>query len=157
MATTLAGMVDFAIAGGLLVVLMLFYGVVPGAQVVWIPVFVLLMLVTSLGVGFWLSVLNVEYRDLRYVVPFLNQFWLFLTPVVYPSSLVPERWRVLYGLNPMTGVIEGFRWALLGTGEGPSLMCGVSAVVAILLFVSGIMWFRGRERTMVDALGSGGR
>ena len=157
MATTLAGIVDFAIAGVLLVGLMLFYGIVPGPEIVWIPLFVLLMLVTSLGVGAWLSVLNVEYRDFRYVVPFLSQLWLFLTPVVYPSSIVPERWRVLFGLNPMTGVIEGFRWALLGTGEGPSLMLGASAMVAVCLFVSGVIWFRSRERTMVDALGSGGR
>ena len=155
--TTLAGLVDFAIASGLLVVLMLYYGVMPSAQVVWIPLFVLLMLITSLGIGFWLSVLNVEYRDLRYVVPFITQFWLFVTPVVYPSSLVPEQWQLLYGLNPMVGVIDGFRWALLGTGGGPSMMLGVSTLVAIVLFVSGIVWFRARERTMVDALGSGGR
>ena len=123
----------------------------PSAQVVWIPLFVLLMLITSLGIGFWLSVLNVEYRDLRYIVPFITQFWLFVTPVVYPSSLVPEQWRLLYGLNPMVGVIDGFRWALLGTGGGPSMMLGVSTLVAIVLFVSGIVWFRARERTMVDA------
>lgn len=156
-ATTLAAIADFAIAGVLLVLLMFYYGVVPGAQIVWIPAFVLLMLVTSLGVGFWLSVLNVEYRDLRYVVPFLTQFWLFLTPVVYPSSLVPGQWRFVYGLNPMAGVIDGFRWALLGTGESPSSTLLASTLVAVSLFISGIIWFRGRERTMVDALGSGGR
>ncbi len=154
---TLAAIVDFAIAGGLLVVLMIGYGVAPGAAVSWLPLFVLLMLVTALGVGFWLSALNVEYRDVMYVVPFLNQFWLFLTPVVYPSSVVPERWRILYGLNPMTGVVEGFRWALLGVGEGPSPMIAVSAFIAVVLFGSGIVWFRYRERTFVDAIGSGGR
>lgn len=157
LASTLAGMVEFAIASGLLVVFMLFYGVLPGIEIIWIPCFILLMLITSLGVGFWLSVLNVEYRDLRYVVPFLVQFWLFVTPVVYPSSMVPERWRIVYGLNPMAGVIEGFRWSLLGVGDGPSGMLFVSTGVALLLFFSGIVWFRSRERTMVDALGSGGR
>jgi len=156
LATTLAAIVDFVIAAGLLVALMIGYGVTPGAAVVWLPVFVLLMLVTALGVGFWLSALNVEYRDVMYLVPFLNQFWFFVTPVVYPSSLVPEQWRVLYGLNPMVGVVEGFRWALLGVGEGPSPMLAASTLVAVSLFVSGIVWFRRRERTFVDAVGSGG-
>jgi lipopolysaccharide transport system permease protein len=157
MATTLAAIIDFAIAAGLLVILMLFYGVTPGVEVVWLPLFVLLMLITALGVGFWLSALNVEYRDVMYTVPFLNQFWLFLTPVVYPSSLIPERWQAFYGLNPMTGVVEGFRWALLGTGKGPGVMVVVSILVAVSLFVSGIIWFRCRERTFVDVVGSGGR
>lgn len=157
LATTLAAILDFMISGILLVVLMLIYGVTPGVVVFWLPFFILLMLITSLGVGFWLSALNVEYRDVMYTVPFLNQFWLFLTPVVYPSSLVPEKWRILYGLNPMTGVVEGFRWALLGVGKGPSPMLIVSILVSIFLFVSGIVWFRRRERTFVDAIGSGGR
>ena len=156
-ATSLAAMLDFAIAASLLVPLMFIYGVTPGVEVVWLPVFLLLMLVTALGIGFWLSALNVEYRDVRYVVPFLSQFWLFLTPVVYPSSIVPERWRTLYGLNPMTGVIEGFRWTLLGTGDGPGPMVAASALVSVCLFVGGIFWFRRRERTFVDAVGSGGR
>jgi lipopolysaccharide transport system permease protein len=157
LAVTLAAIVDFIIATGLLVILMIYYGAIPGATVIWLPLFVLLMLVTSLGVGFWLSALNVEYRDVMYTIPFINQLWLFLTPVVYPSSLVPEKWRVLYGLNPMTGVVEGFRWTLLGVGEGPGAMIAVSTLIAIFLFLSGIVWFRYRERTFVDALGSGGR
>jgi lipopolysaccharide transport system permease protein len=157
MATTLAAIADFIVSAGLFVVLMFVYGVTPGATIVWFPFFMLLMLVTVLGVGFWLSALNVEYRDVMYVVPFLNQFWLFITPVVYPSSFVPEQWRFLYGLNPMVGVIEGFRWTLLGVGEGPSIMLAISALVSISLFVSGIIWFRRRERTFVDAIGSGGR
>lgn len=156
-ATSLAAIVDFVIAGGLLVILMFIYGATPGRTVVWLPIFVLLMLVTALGVGFWLSALNVEYRDVMYTVPFLNQFWFFVTPVVYPSSLVPGKWRVLYGLNPMTGVVEGFRWALLGTGDGPGLMVAASILVAVSLFMSGIVWFRSRERTFVDVIGSGGR
>jgi lipopolysaccharide transport system permease protein len=101
--------------------------------------------------------LNVEYRDVAYTIPFLNQFWFFLTPVVYPSSLVPERWQTLYGLNPLVGVIEGFRWALLGVGKGPSQMLAVSIPIALGLFITGIVWFRRREQMFVDALGSGGR
>jgi len=147
---------DFVIAAVLLVGLMLIYEVTPSTAIVWLPFFVLLMLVTALGVGFWLSAFNVEYRDVKYIVPFLNQFWLFLTPVVYPSSLVPEKWRVLFGLNPMAGVVEGFRWSLLGSGDGPSPMLAVSTLVAVSVFVSGIMWFCRRERTFVDVIGSGG-
>jgi lipopolysaccharide transport system permease protein len=157
LAATLAALVDFLIAGGLLVGLLVIYRVTPGPAIFWLPVFLVLMLVAALGVGFWLSALNVEYRDVAYVVPFLNQFWLFLTPVVYPSSVVPPSWRVLYGLNPMAGVVEGFRWALLGAGEGPSPMLAASALVSLALFVSGMVWFRRRERTFVDAVGSGGR
>ena len=157
LATTLAALVDFAISVVLLFVLMLIYGFGPTATILWLPLFVLLMLITALGVGFWLSALNVEYRDVMYTVPFLNQFWLFVTPVVYPSSLIPERWRILYGLNPMAGVVEGFRWALLGAGDGPSPMLAASTLIAVFLFISGIIWFRYRERTFVDALGSGGR
>jgi len=156
LATTLSAIVDFAISAGLLVALMLFYGVVPGVEVIWLPAFILLMLIAALGVGFWLSALNVEYRDVQYALPFLNQFWLFVTPVVYSSSLVPERWQVVYGLNPMVGVVEGFRWALLGAGKGPSPMLIVSAVIAVALFVTGIIWFQRREQTFVDMLGTGG-
>jgi lipopolysaccharide transport system permease protein len=155
LATTVSGIADFAISAGLLVALMLFYGVIPGAAIIWLPAFVLLMIIAALGVGFWLSALNVEYRDVRYALPFVCQFWFFVTPVVYPSSLVPERWQVLYGLNPMVGVVEGFRWALLGIGKGPSPMLAVSTAIAIALFVSGIIWFQRREQTFVDTLGSG--
>jgi lipopolysaccharide transport system permease protein len=156
LATTMSAIVDFAISAGLLVALMLFYGVMPGVEIVWLPAFILLMLIAALGVGFWLSALNVEYRDVRYALPFVNQFWLFVTPVVYSSSLVPERWQVVYGLNPMVGVVEGFRWALLGAGRGSSPMLIVSAVIAVALLVSGIIWFHRREQTFVDTLGTGG-
>ena len=156
LATTLSAIVDFTISAGLLAALMLFYRIFPGIEVVWLPAFILLMLIAALGVGFWLSALNVEYRDVRYVLPFLNQFWMFVTPVVYSSSLVPERWQLIYGLNPMVGVIEGFRWALFGVGKGPSPMLIVSAVIAVAFFVSGIIWFHRREQTFVDTLGTGG-
>lgn len=157
LATILASAFDFVLSLGLLFVLMFFYGFAPSLTVVWLPVFVLLMLVTAAGVGFWLSALNAEYRDVMYILPFLSQFWLFLTPVVYPSSLVPSQWRIIYGLNPMVGVIEGFRWALLGVGEGPSPMLFVSSAVSGVVFLTGYWWFSSREATLADTLGSGGR
>jgi len=156
-AATLAALVDFAVSAVLLVGFLAFYRITPGPAVIWLPLLILLMLVTALGIGFWLSALNVEFRDVAYAVPFLNQLWLFVTPVVYPSSVVPAPWRALYGLNPMAGVVEGFRWALLGTGQGPSPMLAASAGVALALFLTGIVWFRRRERTFVDSIGSGGR
>jgi lipopolysaccharide transport system permease protein len=154
LASTLAAMVDLVISALLLVLLMLFYGVTPAGEVLLLPVFVVLMLVTALGMSFWLSALNVEYRDVMYVVPFMNQFLLFLTPVVYPTSMVPERFRMLYGLNPMAGVVEGFRWAFFGAGEGFSSLFVVSSLVAVVLFITGILWFRRMERTFVDIIGS---
>jgi len=114
-------------------------------------------LVAALGVGFWLSALNVEYRDVAYTIPFINQFWFFVTPVVYGSTIVPSEWRFLYGLNPMAGVVEGFRWALLGVGEQPGAMIAISGFIAFSLLFTGIIWFRRRERTFVDIIGSGGR
>ena len=112
---------------------------------------------TGLGIAFWLSALNVEYRDVIYTIPFLTQLWFFITPVVYPASFIPERWRLLYGLNPMTGVIGAFRWSLLGIGESPGRILAVSMIVSAVMFFTGIVWFRNRERTFVDAIGSGGR
>jgi len=152
-AVGLAAFLDFGISLGLLVALMAYYGVMPGMTVLWLPLFMVMMLMTGMGIGYWLSALNVEYRDVMYTVPFLNQFWMFVTPVVYPSSLVPDNWRVIYGLNPMTGVVEGFRWCLFGVGPGPSAMLGVSVLVSVFLFVSGFFWFSKRERTFVDSLG----
>lgn len=156
LATTLAAMLDFVIASGLLLGLMVFYGITPGPQMLWLPAFVFLLLLTCWGVGFWLSALNVEYRDVAYTIPFLNQLWFFVTPVVYSSSLVPQKWQVIYRLNPMAGVIEGFRWALLGVGEVPRVMLASSTLVALFLTITGIMWFRSREQTFADAVGSSG-
>jgi homopolymeric O-antigen transport system permease protein len=152
-----AAVVDFLIASGLLVILMVYYGMPFRIEMLMLPVFSLLMLITALGAGFWLSALNVEYRDVAYTIPFINQFWFFVTPVVYSSNIVPERWRVWYGLNPMAGVVDGFRWALFGKGTGPDRMFIASTVVAITLFITATIWFRRRERTFVDAIGSGGR
>jgi lipopolysaccharide transport system permease protein len=155
--TILAAVVDFLIAGGLLLLLIASYGMRLGPEILWLPGFILLMLIAALGVGLWLSALNVEYRDVAYTIPFINQFWFFVTPVVYSSTMIPKEWRFLYGLNPMSGVVEGFRWALLGAGEQPGTMIGVSGFIAVLLLISGIVWFRRRERTFVDIIGSGGR
>ena len=151
-ANVLAGAVDCALAFGILLVMMLFYGIVPTINVVWIPMFVLLTLVTSLGVGFWLSALNVEYRDVKYIIPFLTQFWMFATPIAYPSSLLDKYpvWKTLYGLNPMVGVVEGFRWALLGTKTQPGLMILVSSLAALALLVGGAFYFRRMEKTFAD-------
>lgn len=157
LASGLAAVVDFAIASGLLIGLFVLYRIAPGPAVLWLPLFFLLLILTALGAGFWFSALNAEYRDVGYTMPFLTQLWLFLTPVVYPTSLVPSAWQPLYALNPMVGVVDGFRWTLLGVGEGPSPGLLVSGVVAVLFFVGGIVWFRRQERTFVDAFGSGGR
>lgn len=151
-ATVLAGVIDFTLAFMVLMGMMLFYGLVPTFNVIWLPIFLLLALVTSLGVGLWLSAMNVQFRDVHYTIPFLTQAWLFLTPIAYPSSLLSEPWRTLYGLNPMAGVVEGFRWALLGTDTAPGPMTIVSAVVALTLFISGAFYFRRMEQSFADVL-----
>jgi lipopolysaccharide transport system permease protein len=156
-ATNLAAIVDFLISLVLLAAVMAYYGIVPGVSIVWLPFFLALMVITSLGVGFWLSALNVEYRDVSYTIPFLNQFWFLITPILYPTSMLSDRLRLVYSLNPMVGVVEGFRWALLNTPPPAASTILISSVAAGLLFFSGIIWFRRRERTFVDAVGSGGR
>ena len=150
MSATLSGLVDFAIAFVLLGGMMVFFHVSPTAAVWTLPLFVLLALVTALGAGLWLSALNVQYRDVRYTIPFLTQFWLFATPIAYPSSLVPERWRALYGLNPMAGVVEGFRWALLGTGHAPGPLLAVSVAASLVMLITGLFYFSRMERTFAD-------
>lgn len=150
MAAVLAGLVDFSISFVVLLVLMFAYGITPGVAVVTIPLFLLLAVASALAVGLWLSALNVKYRDVRYAIPFLTQFWLFATPVAYPSSLVPEQWRPLYGLNPMAGVVEGFRWALLGKSDVPGLLLFVSIVAVIGLLVGGVVYFRRMESSFAD-------
>ena len=150
LATALAEGVDFSIAFVVLLVMMLYYGIAPTANAFWLPAFVLLALATSVGAGLWLSALNVHFRDVRFVVPFITQFWLFATPVAYPSSLLSEPWRTLYGLNPMVGVVEGFRWALLGVGPAPGGMAALSALVAAAMLISGVLFFRRMETTFAD-------
>ena len=148
----ISGGVDFALAFVVLLGMMLFYGIVPTAAVVWLPLLLLLALVTSLGVGLWLTAMNVQFRDVRYAIPFLVQAWMFATPIAYPSSLLDEPWRTLYGINPMAGVIEGFRWALLGTETAPGPIILVSALMAVGLLVSGAYYFRRMEKTFADVV-----
>jgi lipopolysaccharide transport system permease protein len=158
LATVTAGVVDFLLAFVVLVAMMAFYGIWPGVAVLWLPVLLGLAYATALGVGMWLSALNVEYRDVRHVVPFLVQIWLFVTPVIYPASTVTARLESLglpgwvFGLNPMTGVVEGFRWALLGVDSRPGPLILASATVAVVLLVSGAVYFRRMERTFADVV-----
>lgn len=151
-ASLFAGIVDFLIALVILVLMMVYYAVTPSMNMVWLPFFFLLTLVTSLGVGFWLSALNVEYRDVRFAVPFLTQFWMYATPIAYPSSMLPEPWRTLYGLNPMAGVVEGFRWSLLGSHTQPGPIILASSGVAVIMMVSGAYYFRRMERNFADVV-----
>lgn len=149
-AAVLGGLVDFAIAFVVLLGMMAYYHIIPTLAVLLLPFFILLAVMTALGVGLWLSALNVQYRDVRYTLNFLTQFWMFMTPVAYPSSIVPEKWRALYGLNPMAGVVEGFRWALLGKTQAPGPLLAVSIVAVILILVGGLFYFRRMEETFAD-------
>ena len=146
----MAGVVDFMIAFAMLILMMVFYGVRPTAAIVALPAFVLLAACTALAVGLWLSAFNARYRDVRYTINFVIQFWLFATPVAYPSSLIPLRWRAFYGLNPMAGVVEGFRWSLLGRNESPGPILAVSMLMVLLLFISGLYYFRRMEAEVAD-------
>ena len=150
-------LVDLAIGFGVLVVLLIIYRVPLTANVLWLPAFLLLAIVTALGFGLWLAALNVRYRDINYLIPFLLQIWMYVTPVVYGSTLIPERYRFLLALNPMTGVVEGFRWALLqGTGVSNQAAGGpltvLSIVISLVVLVSGVVFFRNTERTFADVI-----
>jgi lipopolysaccharide transport system permease protein len=149
LSSIISPLVDFAVSFIILIAMMMYYGFVPTLNILFLPVFLLLALATALGVGLWLSALNVKYRDFQYTVPFMIQIWMFASPVVYASSLVPESLRMWFGLNPMAGVIEGFRWALLGTGA-PSAMVLVSVGMVIVLLVSGMFYFRRMEQYYAD-------
>jgi len=144
------GLIDFAITFVLLLLLAAYYGIVPGLPLLTAPLWALLAMLTALSVGLWLSALNVKYRDVRHTVPFLTQIWLFATPVAYPTSLVPDAWRAVYALNPMVGVVDGFRWAMLGTGEPPRLTAAISVAMVTLLLAGGLFYFRRTERTFAD-------
>ena len=152
LASVVSSLVDFGFAFVVLLALMLLYRIVPTAAILLLPAHLLLALVTALGAGLWLSALNVRYRDFKFVVPFLIQTWFFVTPVIYPSSLVPEPWRTLYGLNPMVGVVEGFRHALLCTTTLPGPMIWVSILVGVFSLVSGAYFFRHMEHTFADVV-----
>ncbi len=152
MSAVLAGLIDFGVSFLVLIGMMFYFGVVPTAAVLTLPLLIMLTIASALAVGLWLSALNVQYRDVQYTIPFLMQFWLFLTPIAYPSSLVPEKWRILYGLNPMAGVVEGFRWALLGKTNGIGSLIFVSALVVAILLFGGLVYFRRMERTFADVV-----
>jgi lipopolysaccharide transport system permease protein len=149
-AAVFVGLADFAISLALLVGLMLFYGIVPGPHVVTVPIWAGLATGCALGVGLWLSALNVRYRDVRYMLPFLTQIWMYISPVAYSSSLIPDKWRPLYSLNPLVGVIEGFRWSLLGSGHLDLTSTAISAVVVAVLVITGLIYFRRSERGFAD-------
>lgn len=151
-AAVLAGVVDFLFAFAVLVGMALYYGVLPSWRILTLPWFVAMVVMAALSVALWLSALNVQYRDIRYIAPFIVQVWLFATPIAYPSSLLSEPWRTVYGINPMVGVVEGFRWALLGTGTGPGPMIVVSSLVCLALLLGGAYYFRRVERTFADVI-----
>jgi len=152
LASVIAGLVDFAIAFIVLVGIMIYYGIIPRWQIITLPLFMGLAIMSALAVGLWLSALNVKYRDVRYTIPFLAQIWLFATPVAYPSSIVPDQWKTLYGINPMVGVVEGFRWALLGDTSPPGAMHLVSVVAAAVLLLGGMFYFRYMEQHFADLI-----
>ncbi len=152
MAPVIAGLIDFALAFLVLIGMMFYYEYSPTSAIWTLPFFILLTLITALGAGLWLSALNVQYRDVGYIIPFIVRLWFFLTPITYSTSLVPEQFQLLYGINPMVGVVEGFRWAMLGIGDPPSILIGVSAIISLLLLISGAYYFRRMERTFADVV-----
>ena len=152
LASVLGGLVDFAIAFLILIVLMIYYKVTPTLAIWTLPLFLVLTVVTALGVSLWLSAINVQYRDVNYVLPFLTQFWLFLTPVAYSANVISAKWQFVYSLNPMAGVVNGFRWALLGTNTGPSMNMAISIGISLIFLVSGLFYFRSMERTFADTI-----
>jgi len=151
LAAVMAGVVDFLLAFAVLLVMMLIYAVRPTPAIWLLPAFILLALITALGVGLWLSALNVAYRDIGYVIPFIVQAWLYASPVTYSATLIPPGiWSTLYGLNPMAGVVQGFRWAILGVGQPSWALLGLSALISVLLLISGALYFRRMERAFAD-------
>jgi lipopolysaccharide transport system permease protein len=151
-ASVLGGLIDFVLAFLMLIGMMFYYGMKPTADVIWLPFFVLLTVITSLGASLWLSAMYVHFRDVRHIIPFLTQIWLFATPIAYPSSLLEGPWRVVYGVNPMVGVVEGFRWALLGTETAPGPTIAFSVIVAVGMLLSGAFYFRRMEKTFADVV-----
>jgi len=148
----LSNLIDFIIAFVILIVIMLFYGIYPNAAIFYLPFFILLTIATAFSFGLFLSVINVRYRDIGYILPFIIQIWFFISPIAYASSLVPSKWQFVYGLNPMTGVIEGFRWALIGKMQAPGTVIFMSTIIVILLLIFGIRFFLKKELTFPDHL-----
>jgi lipopolysaccharide transport system permease protein len=150
LSSVFAALVDFGVSFFVLIGVMIYYRYLPGWNVLWLPVLILMALLTALAVGLWLSALNVQYRDVQHMVPFIVQVWMYASPIVYPIETIPEgTWRILYSLNPMVGVIQGYRWALLG-GEPPDVTMMISIVVVLFLLVGGLFYFRRMEKTFAD-------
>jgi lipopolysaccharide transport system permease protein len=153
LSSVIAGLVDFALAFLVLIGMMVFYNFRPTSAIWILPFFLLLVMLTSLGSGLWLAALNVAYRDIGYVTPFIVQAWLYASPVVYSATLIEgDFWQVIYGLNPMAGVVQGFRWAILGVGQPPSASLAASIAVALIILISGVMYFRRMEQTFADVV-----
>jgi lipopolysaccharide transport system permease protein len=146
------GLIDVVIQLAFLAVLMWWYRIAPTWGLLLVPVFLLMCTVAGLAVGLWLTAANVKYRDITHVVPFLAQSWMWITPIVYSSSMIPERWRTMYGLNPMVGVVDGFRWALLGKASPDWTTMAGSVAVTVILFVGGLYYFRKTEATFADVI-----
>jgi lipopolysaccharide transport system permease protein len=153
LASILSGLVDFVIAFVILIGLMIYYGITPSINAIWaLPLLLLLTVIAALGVALWLAAINVQYRDVNYALPFMTQFWLFITPVAYSSNLISEQWQLVYSLNPMAGVVNGFRWALLGKNTGPGPEMAVSVVISIIILIGGLFYFRNMEKTFADTI-----
>jgi len=152
LALVVAPVLDFFLSFVVLLGMMAWFGIAPTRGVLALPLFLLLAFLTALSVGLWLSALNVRYRDVGHTIPFLTQIWMYASPVAYPASLVPEQWRLLYSFNPMAGVIEGFRWALLGKKSPEFMTMAVSAAVVLVLLLGGVLYFKRMERTFADVV-----
>jgi lipopolysaccharide transport system permease protein len=153
MASVLGGLVDFGIAFLILIGMMFYYHVTPTLTALWaVPLFLVLAIISALGVALWLSAINVQYRDVGYALPFITQFWLFITPVAYSSTVISGKWQLVYALNPMAGVVNGFRWALLGSGSGPDMLVAISTVISLIILFTGLVYFRNMERTFADTI-----
>jgi lipopolysaccharide transport system permease protein len=152
-ASVLGGLVDFAIAFVILACMMVYYHVTPTLTAIWaVPLFLVQAIIAALGVALWLSAINVQYRDVGYALPFITQFWLFITPVAYSSTVISGKWQIVYALNPMAGVVNGFRWALLGSGSGPDMLVAISTVISLVILFTGLIYFRNMERTFADTI-----
>jgi len=153
LASVFANLVDFAISFIILIGMMIFYQIVPTVNIFWLPVFLLLAMIAAIGVGLWFSALLVMYRDVNYLLPFITEIWKFVSPVVYSATMIPEKWQWLYSLNPMAGVVSGFRWALLGKPETISFPgVAISAGISLVIFISGLYFFRRMERVFADMI-----
>jgi lipopolysaccharide transport system permease protein len=152
LANVVSPLVDFCIAFVVLLIVMAFYGIAPNVKMLIIPLLMVVAALLALSIGLWLAPINVRFRDIKHTLPFMIQIWMYASPIVYPLSLVPEQWQMLYSLNPMVGVIEGFRWAVFGQGAPNFMALGMSAVIIVILMAGGLIFFRRMERTFADVI-----